>query len=420
MRGVSAWGVMLTHLGYLSPGLFVDTFFVLSSFLGTVILYEKYQSLIKDRRTLRDWGLMLSCYAVKRIGRIFPLIAALGLFFTLLTPQQLTLMYDFPVNFEFSYWSFLVLKAPFGVLWTIPVELEYYCWVLLLTLVYCILPHRYFKILLITGIVIKAFENGFFDSAHARGSTQPFHRHQWTFLMGSVTGFVFVDIQKSERIMGLLARNSRILSITCAFLIFYIVTFTLSPWLFPYLFWTDIPKGYHYPFTSWAVELIIVKEALQPGAIANYFSGKLLRYYGKIGYSIYLIHPVVLIIKHLNLLGDFPLSPLYYVPLLTIIISTITFYFIEKPGVELAAKICKAIQKYEDGPEKQMFIYKWIDSIKQSRHVEKLSSYFGQDNSCKVGDREINRDSTCTLGSPKSAETTINASLKGSKDENNK
>lgn len=61
-------------------GVGVDIFFVLSSFLLTVILYKKMLGYVHEGRNVKDWFLMLSSYLVRRILRVYPLFLVNAVF----------------------------------------------------------------------------------------------------------------------------------------------------------------------------------------------------------------------------------------------------------------------------------------------------------------------------------------------------
>ena len=125
------------------------------------------------------------------------------------------------------------------------------------------------------------------------------------------------------------------------------------------------------------------------------FTGRILNFYGKISYSIYLFHPIFLKTKQFWDFSGLPLEGIYYFPLLTAAFSTKTFYGIERLFINLAAYAAKKLQdKFGSAPGEKIFTnnMNWI--------ITNLFSLQKNDLKECCGPRPALRESTDTICAP--------------------
>ncbi|KAG3142114.1 hypothetical protein PC128_g24850, partial [Phytophthora cactorum] len=83
VRGTAVIFVVTQHTGYMHDifmgAVGVDAFFVLSSFLLTMIFMKKSTKLFAENASYRKWGYTLADYFSKRFFRVYPLFALLSI-----------------------------------------------------------------------------------------------------------------------------------------------------------------------------------------------------------------------------------------------------------------------------------------------------------------------------------------------------
>ena len=372
IRGIAAIMVVFAHIGCFWGEVCVDVFFVLSSFLLTTNLYERYLQYIKAQRTLFDWFIMLVVYFIKRFARIYPLLIALGLYLATLVPEVREKAYHIPKDYAFSLWNMIRFDTKFFVLWTLPVEFHYYMIIPLIVFAYTITPSKYLRWAGLTYIVYRSVLDGF-NAPVLRRAFYPFQHHQWVFLVGSVIAFLYVDLQASFDFSKLNKSIKAKLDTLSTILVIYIVMIAWNSDLFAFLFWKEKPHGFYYPYSAWAISLVILKEALIPGDVADFFSANFFQFLGKISFSIYLLHAFPL---RMWTPGSLPIKEVCFVPFMTIMISIPSFYLIEKPCIDATNHFCKHLQEsLEQGTSQRMYLYKVWDYLESRPWYQKLRLY---------------------------------------------
>ncbi|KAG2523381.1 hypothetical protein JM16_005353 [Phytophthora kernoviae] len=114
----------------------VDAFFVLSSFLLTMLFLKKSEKLLAQGASYRKWGFALADYFLKRFFRVYPFFALVAVVLRLL-PFEYQNRY-FLVETAEKYDLYKVLTFDFDhrylMLWTLPLEITYYFFIPLFVL----------------------------------------------------------------------------------------------------------------------------------------------------------------------------------------------------------------------------------------------------------------------------------------------
>ncbi|KAF4320483.1 hypothetical protein JM18_005010 [Phytophthora kernoviae] len=141
VRGLAAMLVVLQHskeyLNDVNIGASaVDAFFVLSSFLLTMLFLKKSEKLLAQGASYRKWGFALADYFLKRFFRVYPFFALVAVVLRLL-PFEYQNRY-FLVETAEKYDLYKVLTFDFDhrylMLWTLPLEITYYFFIPLFVL----------------------------------------------------------------------------------------------------------------------------------------------------------------------------------------------------------------------------------------------------------------------------------------------
>jgi len=320
LRGLAFLIVLASHLSEVHGGLLsgighqgVWIFFLLSTFLISEYFLQKPQR----AKRLQEWA----NYALRRFLRIFPLfvIALLAYYFTGSINLQ-----ELAGSLSFSY--------AYGHLWTIPVQLASYIIIPFLLLIpIFVLPKR--TILTILLLALMAIVAVIVIPANTNSGTSTNILYYLPVFFYGIIASLINDRLKRKKSEGRIPYLFEIIGV-CALLIAVVAT----PIVWSHLFYY-VPEGYFAKQSAllglvWAVFIVsMVNSHLLKGAFAN----TLLRKIGKISYSGYLFH--VLIIN--AVIAIVSSSNIIFIPLsiiLTMAVASVTYYLIEKPLSKISLK----------------------------------------------------------------------------------
>ncbi|OWZ17792.1 hypothetical protein PHMEG_0008214 [Phytophthora megakarya] len=94
------------------------------------------------------------------------------------------------------------------------------------------------------------------------------------------------------------------------------------------------------PFTSVKLSLIIVIEMLQPSTVSEVFEWVVLRYMGKISFSVYLLHVLVIFTPPIKQEINY-YDKTFAVFGLVILLATVSYHLVEYPSQLLAQRISR-------------------------------------------------------------------------------
>lgn len=320
IRGMAFLLVLLSHM--CSPGgLFfqgigiigVWLFFVLSAFLLTNYFITAPQ---KTRSPL-EW----SNYFVRRFLRIYPLyFIVVTSFFSI----------GYIVKDTDTFLSHILLVQGLNHFWSIPAEMGFY--LILPFVVFYILAVKANPVLsTVSLIALTIIQFVFFPpSAVELNSVNTLH-----YLPVFVAGSVLTTIQLHFLKNGV-SKIMRHVFESIAFLVLGAIVF-----MFPSvmgLFVSDIPSNFLHHQSSlfgllWAVFILSVLNG--SGVLKKFFETRLLLFFGKISFSAYLIHPLI-ISGVFVLLPNNSLLSIALIVLLTIIAASISYILIERPCMKFS------------------------------------------------------------------------------------
>lgn len=350
MRGFAAMLVVCAHLGYLQGRgigqVGVHTFFVLSAFLLTMLFEKKVEALYNQRASPKRWVLALVDYAVRRVLRVYPLVMAIGFLLAVSSDSHKHQWYDYTTTKEQHFnwfWMLLFIKGhAFYVFWTLPLELKYYLVIPLFVLVtVCLRRWWWVPMLPLTGWVVWYGLHVYVDSSSG------FYGHFHQFLIGSVGAVVYNRLSSWIKKTGFMLRLwhriviwaiEAVVAILLISAIFDALIFD-PKWLGRYPF--AINDSDH--FICVHVVILILLEMISPGPISSFFEWSLLRYAGKISFSMYLVHPRIIHSDFILDQGNF-YTKFFAVWILVFFWCTVTFQIIEYPGQWLAGVVGKKIK----------------------------------------------------------------------------
>lgn len=303
-----AWSTNLIGVGRIGVWLF----FVLSSFLLT-------NYFLNDPQKARD-PLEWVNYLIRRFFRIYPLYAVV-LMINFLCRHNINSMHDL--------YAHLFLRQGMNQWWTMPVELKYYLILPFAILLMVYLSKFNVAVVIACGVLFTLVHQMFFPESRTDNVLNTI-QYIPVFFMGSVAAVIHQKMKVWE-----LKESTRILmDIFCILLLAAMVIST------PYFMRTafpELPKEYLvYKFVyfgiAWSLFIIFTVHGKWCRKV---FSTSVMRYFGKISFSGYLIHWLIMqyvIIEHYHKLtwasGILTLG-------IIMIVSTILYYVIERPCMKI-------------------------------------------------------------------------------------
>ncbi|ETL46792.1 hypothetical protein L916_03391, partial [Phytophthora nicotianae] len=129
VRGTAVIFVVTQHTGYMHDifmgAVGVDAFFVLSSFLLTMIFMKKSIKLFAENASYRKWGYTLADYFSKRFFRVYPLFALLSIALWLMPFEYKHRYYLVKQPEDFNLFQTLTFHPEHRhyLMWTLPLEI---------------------------------------------------------------------------------------------------------------------------------------------------------------------------------------------------------------------------------------------------------------------------------------------------------
>ncbi|GMF26292.1 unnamed protein product [Phytophthora lilii] len=264
----------------------VDTFFVLSSFLLTMLFMKKSIRMLAQNASYRKWAFSLADYFSKRFFRVYPLFATVVFVIWLLPFEEKKQYFLVKERGHFDLLKVLTFSFPhrYFVFWTLPLEISYYfC---LPVFVLGVLNLRRFWWVPFIPLYMWIVYAGWHER---RSSHSPLMPHLPTFLAGSMAAALFVKTDMWMKSTGF--EFSRLHKLAIRAVEYAAVTLILSVCFRrnsqpgqpaePTMFFHWVHKREHdeggFPFISVPVTLVIVIEMLLPSCISAMFEWSVLR-----------------------------------------------------------------------------------------------------------------------------------------------
>jgi peptidoglycan/LPS O-acetylase OafA/YrhL len=187
--------------------------------------------------------------------------------------------------YELSWYDVMTFKNTTHILWTLPVEIQYYFIIPIYCLVIAYSGRHAYRL---NAVILVAVS--YVSLVRPRFVHQPLSVHWPTFVTGSACGVLWVQVSKF--IEKRPPKKFAILGIQCfsLFLVLLIISNVCHQF-----FWTLLKKdpfaiGSHFQFTSLFLGILLITETCFPSDITNFFEWSLLQFLGKACFPIYLLH----------------------------------------------------------------------------------------------------------------------------------
>ncbi|KAL4155938.1 hypothetical protein PRNP1_008039 [Phytophthora ramorum] len=351
IRGLAAILVVLQHsheaptLGLHLGSVAVDVFFVLSSFLLTWLFMKKSMKFLAQRASSRSWMFALVDYFQKRFFRVYPLFAVTAIvlwsmsfenkhrYFRLRKPED----YDLP-----KVLAFYTGYRP-HVFWTLPLEIGYYFVIPVFVMV--ALAMRRFWWIGAGTLSVWIVHEGLY--VH-RDNHMPLEPHLHTFVAGSLGAVVFVKLDLWIKETGFQFRwwHTLLLRVVEGLAIASMLSVSFHGLFFDWVHEDPIAAAPGFSFVSAQLTTVFVIEMIRPCCISTMFEWSVLRYWGKIGFSVYLLHSFIV---------DYP--PISHQKKyfnrffarfgLILLLATASYHLIEYPSQLMAQRISRFLAAQE-------------------------------------------------------------------------
>ncbi|KAG7389098.1 hypothetical protein PHYBOEH_007575 [Phytophthora boehmeriae] len=322
-----------------------------------MIFMKKSIRMLAQKASCRKWVFSLVDYFSKRFFRVYPLFAVVVVLLWLLPFEEKKRYFLVKERDQFNLFKVLTFDFDhrFFVFWTLPLEIAYYfCLPVFVLGVLSLRRFWWVPLIPLYGWVIHA---GWHER---RSSHSPLWPHLPTFIAGSMAAVLFVKLDMWIKKTGFEFKRWQTLAVRV--IEYAAIALTLSvcfrrnsspgnpaePTMF--FHWVQKPNSPDeggFSFISVPVTVIIVIEMLLPSCVAEIFEWNVLRYWGKISFSVYLLHSFVLFS---DIFGKEP--NMYYERMfwrigLILLLATASYHLVEYPSQLLSQRVTKALAEQE-------------------------------------------------------------------------
>ena len=326
----------------------VTLFFVLSGYLITYLLLAEYKN--EQKINIKD-------FYIRRVLRIWPLYfftIAINLFYAYFT---YTLSLDFFATKFFLYLFFLPNVASIiyisggfpGQLWSVGSEEQFYLfwpWIVNyfrknIKLVLILIPIIFFVLRFFLHFIVKLHQPVYFKGINVYSFLSQFSYNLRVDCMAIGGCFAWLFFNKSKYLNFFYSKQTQYISlILTGILLLDIIHF---------------PFIIYHPVYSILFGIIILNVSTNQFSVFN-LKQKLFEWLGTISYGLYMFHPFVLKLTD-NLIEKLGLKSLIILPIdfmfsfgLTILLSYLSFKYLESPFLKLKHKFSKIISGNEVQP----------------------------------------------------------------------
>jgi len=349
-RGLAAMMVVVQHSREFVPELHlgsvaVDAFFILSSFLLTWLFMKKSMKLLEQGAGARTWVFTLADYFQKRFFRVYPLVAVTAFVLSRMDFENQQRYFIVAKEGEVDLFKMLTFayEQRYHVFWTLPLEISYYF--IIPVFVLAMIRLRRFWWTAAVPLFVWSVHEGW---TKVRNSHMPLMPHLHTFVLGSLAAVVFVKLDLLIKKTGFKFRlwHTVLLRAVEGLTIALMLSVCFRGLLFDWVVENPAPPADGFPFISIHMALIMVMEIIHPSCVSTMFEWSVLRFWGKISFSIYLLHTFVVKFPPVSHQPNY-FNRLFTRLFMTIALATASYYLIEYPSQLLAQRISRFLAAQE-------------------------------------------------------------------------
>uniref|UniRef100_A0AAV1V1A3 Acyltransferase 3 domain-containing protein n=1 Tax=Peronospora matthiolae TaxID=2874970 RepID=A0AAV1V1A3_9STRA len=363
IRGLAAMLVVVQHSEEFYPSLHlgsvgVDAFFILSSFLLTWLFLKKSMKLIARKASIRTWAITMLDYFQKRFFRVYPLFALTAIVLRFLPFEYQRRFFIVGKNVQVDLFKMLTFDYDqrFYVFWTLPLEIAYYLIIPVFVLV-TIGMRRYWLVGAVPALMWVVHEGWTYE----RQSHMPLRPHIHTFVMGSLAAVVYVKLDLLIKKTNFKMRwwHEMLMRVVEGLTVSLLLSVCFRGLLFDWVVANPAAPPNGFPFSSVFMALVIVIEMILPSCVSTMFEWNVFRFWGKISFSIYLLHTFVINCHPISVQPYF-FNRVVARLVLIIALATLSYHLVEYPSQLLAQRTSRFLAAREK-----------IDSVSYSS-VEKV------------------------------------------------
>lgn len=316
LRAIAVLSVIVFHLGYLPKGyLGVDVFFVISGFLITGIIYKE---ILENRFSIYNFYL-------RRTRRIIPLVSfmcvfslIIGYFFML--PDDLENLAQSVLATNFfsnnilavittkNYWDVLNEFKPLMHTWSLGIEEQYY---LFYPFIFLFLGRKRIKLVLPVLVILTLISLALVFSSFE--SFYKFYLLPFRFYELSIGGIVAIFL------------NGKLIDLKFSPLLLLLLLCLL------FLEFTFISTNVLIILTVIITSLLLMSANEKNKLTTFFLENKIIVFIGKLSFSLYMWHQILIAFSRYFVFEEFNLLNIFFILILTFLLSLITYYFIEEP-----------------------------------------------------------------------------------------
>jgi peptidoglycan/LPS O-acetylase OafA/YrhL len=316
LRAIAVLAVLIFHFGFLPNGyLGVDIFFVISGYLITNIIYNE---------SLNGTFSIVNFY-FRRTRRIIPLVSTIGLVsllvgFIVMLPDDLENLAQSIIATNFfannilqaittaNYWDLVNEYKPLMHTWSLGIEEQYY---LFYPLIFLVFKNNRIKWIMPLLTILTLLSLGLYFSAFT--DANKFYLLPFRFFELSIGG------------IGAIVFNNRLIpnklgTISLGLLV-TILCFKI----------TYIPENVSLCLTVLLSICLLVSAHPKQSMVSWILESNIMVSIGKISFSLYMWHQVVLSFVRYFILSKINIYNLFFLLIIIFILSFLTYYFVEQP-----------------------------------------------------------------------------------------
>lgn len=327
LRGIAVLFVLVSHYGWAKVPLipFVDNrgvgkagvwlFFILSAYLLTLRLTDSL------KRNPDSKVRAVGAYFIRRVFRIFPLYTSVLIGLLLLNLMTFS-----------DVISHLLLQKGKFVLWAIPVEFKYYLVIPIICLLIVNLGTKSARVILAIGAVC-GLAYSIPLQARVFSNSIDLLTYIPIFLIGSLCALSFRQ---------LISPKIRVVLLVISLCGVYVATLGHQAWILHQVKnalapWISLLMG-----VSWAGVILFGSSV---ALFHRVCSGRVAVFFGEISFSLYLLHAIILgYFRGVHFLPEYMMGPA--ILLLTVGVSVVTHYLVEKPGMRLGKTLSGRVRQW--------------------------------------------------------------------------
>ncbi|KAG7396553.1 hypothetical protein PHYBOEH_002118 [Phytophthora boehmeriae] len=230
------------------------------------------------------------------------------------------------------------------LMWTLPLEISYYF--ILPAFVLGVLKTGRYWWMALAPLYVWVIHEGLYTTRD-NYIRQPLTNHLPTFIAGSMAAVLFVKFEAWRKATGFEFRtvHTVALRVVEALLIAAYLSVVFRGLFFNWLGY-PLPPATRYimPFTSVKLSLLIVIEMVQPSTVSQIFEWVVLRYLGKISFSVYLLHVFVIYIEPIQFQTNYYDRTISEFGLV-ILLATVSYHLVEYPSQLVAQRLSRVFTR---------------------------------------------------------------------------